>query len=230
MFPIRHAFDMGKVGAKPQGKVKIKWSPEFAYGIGLMTTDGNLSKDGRHLSFVSNDKEQIDNLKRCFGLSNKIGKHFSGHTRQNKGIHIQFGDVLFYRFLLRVGLMPNKSKALGELVIPKKYFYDFLRGHFDGDGCFYSYWDPRWRSSFMFYTTFLSASSKHIDWLQQELFERLKIKGHITRAKRNSIFCLKYAKGESMKLLPKIYRNRKVLLSRKYLKIRQALGIIGLSL
>ncbi len=33
---------MGKRGAKPQGKVKIKWSPNFAYAVGLITTDYSL--------------------------------------------------------------------------------------------------------------------------------------------------------------------------------------------
>lgn len=42
---------------KPQNKVKIKWSPEFAYAIGLLVTDGNLSPDGRHLNFTSKDRE-----------------------------------------------------------------------------------------------------------------------------------------------------------------------------
>lgn len=52
--------------------------------------------------------------------------------------------------------------------IPGKYFFDYLRGCFDGDGCFYSYWDPRWRSSHMFYLEFISASKNHIDWLQKK--------------------------------------------------------------
>ncbi len=210
--------------------MKIKWSPEFAYAIGLITTDGSLSKDGRHIAFVSNDLEQIMNLKKCLVIKNSIGKHFSGSDRKNNGMHIQFGDVLFYKFLLEIGLTPNKSKTLGRLLIPRKYFFDFLRGHFDGDGCFYSYWDPRWRSSFMFYTTFLSASRAHIDWLRSEIYQRVSISGHITKAKTDSVFCLKYAKSDSMKLLRKMYKNRSILLKRKYLKIQRALGTLGLSL
>jgi hypothetical protein len=31
---------MGKMGPKPKGKVKIKWSANFAYAIGLLTTSG----------------------------------------------------------------------------------------------------------------------------------------------------------------------------------------------
>ena len=45
-------------------------------------------------------------------------------------------------------------KKLKSVVMPKKYFFDFLRGHFDGDGSFYSYWDKRWKSSYMFYVSF----------------------------------------------------------------------------
>lgn len=47
---------------KPMNKVKIKWSPEFAYAIGLLVTDGSLSKDGIHIDFTSNDKEQLVNF------------------------------------------------------------------------------------------------------------------------------------------------------------------------
>lgn len=40
---------------KPQGK-PITWSPEIAYAVGLLTTDGSLSIDGRHIDFTSKDK------------------------------------------------------------------------------------------------------------------------------------------------------------------------------
>lgn len=210
---------------KPQNKVKIKWSPEFAYAIGLITTDGCL-QGNRHINFTSKDKELIKILKTCLGISNKIGKKARGGSAEKKYYVIQFGDINFYKFLLSIGLMPNKSKILAELDIPDKYFFDFLRGHFDGDGTFYSYFDPRWKSSFMFYTVFISASKGHINWLRKRLFYRLKIRGHISKSINNSAYQLKYAKSESLKLLPKIYYNSKVIcLSRKRVKIEKALKI-----
>ncbi len=211
---------------KPQNKVRIKWSPEFAYAIGLLTTDGNLSPDGRHIDFTSKDREQLMNIKQCLSIKNKIGIKKSGLGK--KSLHVQFGDINFYKFLLSIGLTPKKSKTLGVIGIPNKYFFDFLRGHFDGDGSFYSYFDPRWKSSFMFYTEFISASKKHIDWLRDQLFKFLKIKGHVTGNRYKIIYQLKYAKAESLKLLPKIYYSDGVIcLSRKRLKIKKALGIIG---
>lgn len=213
--------------AKPKSKVKIKWSPEFAYAIGLLVTDGCLSSDGRHIDFTSNDYDQLINFLKCLGLKNKIGYKISGSGVKKTGC-IQFGDVIFYKFLVGLGLSPKKSKTIGFLKIPDKYFFDFLRGHFDGDGTFYSYWDPRWKSSFMFYTEFISASRKHINWLRNKLFRFLKVKGHITGGFKGSIFQLKYAKKESLVVLRRMYYGSNIIyLSRKRLKIQKALSILG---
>lgn len=213
---------------KPLSKIKIRWSPNFAYAIGLLATDGSLSKYGRHIDFTSKDLEQLKNFKKCLRIKNKIGTKTSGYSKK-KYHRIQFGDVRFYKFLLSIGLMPRKSKLLSSLKIPNKYFFDFLRGHFDGDGAFCSYWDKRWISSFMMYTVFYSASIPHIEWLRGRIFQFLKIKGHINAGCRE--WQLKYAKKDSIKLLQKMYySNDNVYLSRKLLKIKKALSIIGLSL
>lgn len=215
---------------KPQNRVKIKWSPEFAYVIGLITTDGNLSPDGRHIDFTSKDVDQIKTFLKCLRIKNKIGYKIGGRYKK-KTSRTQFSDVNFYKFLLDIGLTPKKSKTLGSLKIPNEYFFDFLRGHLDGDGTFYSYWDPRWRSSFMFYTVFISASKKHIDWLKSEIFSLLKIKGHISKDGKSVVYNLRYAKSESTVLLRKVYyKNNLVCLKRKRLKIEKALSIIGLKL
>jgi hypothetical protein len=81
----------------------------------------------------------------------------------------------------------------------------------------------------MFYTTFVSASEKHILWLREEIYDRLKIRGHITGGRKAGvIFQLKYAKEDSLKLLRQMYYSREVpCLSRKRLKIEEMLRIVG---
>ncbi len=80
---------------------------------------------------------------------------------------------------MSVGLHPNKTKSLQELIIPDKYFPHFLRGHLDGDGYTYSYWDKRWKSSFMFYTGFLSASKRHLEWIKERVESLYNLHGAI---------------------------------------------------
>lgn len=211
---------------KPLKKVKINWSPNFAYAIGLLVTDGNLSSDGRHIPFTSKDLELINNLQKSLRINYQIKRKASGPERIKKYYLIQVGDINFYKFLLSIGLMPKKTKIIGPVKIPNKYFFDFLRGHFDGDGTFYSYWDPRWKSSFMFYTVFVSASKNHIDWLRKRIFNFIKIKGHISKSVNDSTYQLKYAKSESLKLLLKLYYDKNVIcLSRKRIKIEKALKV-----
>lgn len=214
----------------PLGKVKIEWSPEFAYAIGFLVTDGCLA-GGRHINFTSKDEEQVKNFTKCLCLDNKIGKKSRGGGSEKKYFVVQFGDILFYKFLISIGITPHKSKTLGAIRVPDEYFFDFLRGHLDGDGTFYSYWDPRWRSSFMFYTVFLSASRVHVEWIRAMIFEKLNIKGHMTITGKTPMCEVKYAKAESLKLLPRLYYNADVVcLSRKREKIETALAVINKTL
>lgn len=219
---------MGKPGPKPKGKVVIKWSPQFAYAIGLLVSDGNLSPDGRHIAFTSKDIELINLFQSSLSIDMYIGKKASGYLEDKKYFRVQFGDVLFYNFLSSIGLMPNKSTVIGKINIPPQFFFNFLLGSFDGDGCTYSYFDPRWKSSFMFYTVFVSASEEHINWIRTEIHTALGIKGHITTNRTKSIFQLKYAKADSVLLLQKMYQNKNLPgLTRKRLKIKEMLRIIG---
>ena len=215
-------------GLKPREKVKRAWSSELSYAIGLIATDGCLSSDGRHFDFTSKDVDLIKILLKCLGIKNKICRKISGFSKRYCA-RVQFGDVVFYNFLLEIGLTPAKSKTMGGIRIPKRYFFDFLRGLFDGDGSFYSYYDPRWKSSFMFYTVFVSASRKHINWLRKKLAQNLKIKGHITYNGHKSVLQLKYAKKESLKIIKKMYYNDEVAcLKRKRLKVKKALAETGI--
>ncbi|TSC55269.1 MAG: Uncharacterized protein Greene041679_685 [Parcubacteria group bacterium Greene0416_79] len=221
---------MGKRGPKPKGKVRIKWSSNFAYAIGLIASDGNLSPTGRHITFVSKEIEQINNFLKCLKISTKIGKTFSGYSGM-WAYRVQFGDVLFYKYLQSVGLSPAKSKTIGRLKIPDEYFFDFLRGVFDGDGSTYSYWDKRWKSSFMFYLCFASASKVFTDWLRIKIKEFVGSTGHITKDGKGLTYQLKYAKGESFQVLKKMYYSKRcTFLSRKYLKVKKTLAIVGKSL
>ena len=219
---------MGKRGVSPKGKIKILWSPNFAYAIGLLASDGCVGKNGRHLNLTSKDKEMVTNFLKGLNIDCHIGKKNSGSVKEKKYFVVQIGDVLFCKFLMKIGIMPAKSKIIGKVDVPGEYFFDFARGLFDGDGSTYSYFDPRWPSSFMFYLSFASASKKHIDWLRREFWHRLKIKGHVTQNGSLRMFQLKYAKRESLIIIKKMYHFPSALsLTRKRLKIQKMLGIVG---
>ncbi len=218
---------MVKRGPKPKGKVKIEWSADFAYGIGLIVSDGCLSKDGRHITFVSKDKEQINNFLRAFKIKVAMGLTFSGYNGMS-AYRVQFSDIPFYTFLLSIGITPAKSKTIGKISIPEEHLFDFIRGVFDGDGTMYSYWDKRWKSSFMFYISFASASKVFIYWLQSVVKEHVGASGHIKKSGEGSTFQLTYAKKESAVIIKNMYRRKNsISLSRKRLKIKRIFAIVA---
>jgi hypothetical protein len=207
---------------KPKGK-PVKWSSIIAYIVGLLTTDGNLSPDGRHLTIISKDISLLKTFKKCLGLKNKIGLRRSGYTGKKDCHHVQFGNVILYKWLLNIGLMPNKTKIVGTLKIPNQYFFDFLRGHLDGDGDIRRYQDPIYPNSERLYIRFCSASLEHIRWLQNRIKSLLKIKGYITQGDRISY--LRFAKNDSLILLPCLYPKEDVpCLQRKYKIVKNLLN------
>ena len=205
----------------------IKWSAYFAYGLGLLATDGNLSKNGRSITFVSKDLEQMENFQKAFSIKTHIGKKSRGAGGEKKYFVIQLSDARFHTFLRKIGITPSKSKTISVVNIPHKYITDFLRGCFDGDGYSHSYWDKRWKSSFLFYLGFCSASIKHIYWLQSTLSKLLGVKGHISNSPKRYCNQLRYAKREAVIIAAHLYKKEDILfLSRKRLKIQQSLGMM----
>lgn len=57
---------------KPRKKAETAWSQLFAYALGLLVTDGSLSKDGRHIIFTSKDRELVEHFCRCLHITPNI--------------------------------------------------------------------------------------------------------------------------------------------------------------
>lgn len=198
-----------------KGNVKIKWSGNFAYVIGIIATDGNLSPDLRHIHITSKDEEIVLNCKKCLDINNIIGKKARGGTKDKKYYVLQFGDKNFFEFLFGIGITPKKSKTIGELKIPQKYFKDFLRGCIDGDGSITISKHPESKHP-QYKVRLCSASKGFLEWIldmSKKLF--LINGGSIHIPKNSSVFTLLFAKEDSIKILRFIYKGKIISLTRK---------------
>lgn len=148
------------------------------YAIGLIATDGNLSKDGRHINLTSKDKDLLDGIKEVLFLKNKLTKKARAKEGEKKYYFLQFGDVKFYKYLLRIGLTPHKSLTLKELTIPKDFFVDFLRGVIDGDGSINT-WIHKTNGHRQWALRISSGSPVFSNWLKQSIEEFIGARGKI---------------------------------------------------
>lgn len=207
----------------PQRRKDLKLKgPDLWYLVGLITSDGCLSKDGRHIDITSKDYGFLRKLKDFLGLACKIGT--KNKLKINEAYYLQFSNRNLYEFLLSIGLIPNKSLNLKILDISKEFFVDFLRGLIDGDGSLRSWIHPnnlheQW--SLRIY----SASQTFITWLQSKIEEHLGCKGKLYSAlrpnRKNFIYTLKYGKIPAKKILQSCYYQDAFGLDRK-IKLAEA--------
>ena len=194
------------------------WTPELAYVAGLIAADGCLYNDGRHISLTSMDDDLLELVIHLLGLSCEVKRKSNG--RGGLCGHIQFSDVALYDFFIAVGITPAKSKTILQVTVPDKLYASFLRGYFDGDGSVWGFWDQRWRSSLMYYTSYTSASRSFLVWLQTKNTELADV-GPATIGICSGAFSLRYAKADSLKLFKFMYPADNATvpgLLRKYLK------------
>lgn len=226
-------------------RIDFEWTPNLAYVVGLLTTDGNLSSDGRHITMLSSDLQLLKTFCLCLNLSKKsIRKRKQSGFGKNPrydykpSYRVQFSQVQLHHWLTKIGLFPNKTYKLEKIDVPDNYFRDFLRGWLDGDGSVFTYTDfynIKKKLKYVYerlYVKFSSASIKHINWLQKTINKHTGLKGSLSiktppkeRKNRVSIGELRYSKKESIKLLNWIYYKPKLpCLKRKYKIAKPFLG------
>ncbi len=171
------------------------------YLVGLITTDGCLSSDGRHIDITSKEYEFLQTIKDSFGIDNKIGEKFN--ARKQKSFHIQMANRTFYDFLLSIGLTPNKSLTLGEIKVPRQFFVDFLRGVIDGDGCIRKWIHPS-NNKEQWSLRISSGSSVFIQWLEDTVEFLLKVRGKVHK-ESESLWVLKYGKMAAREVAKECY-------------------------
>lgn len=125
----------------------FKWSENFAYVLGYLYADGSVGDynkndyDGRksrkisQVSVSSKDKQILEDIRSVMGLRSSVCSyqmdnktHFS-LTTQSRWVYNKFLDF---------GLTERKSFEGMEIPkVPKHLVRHFIRGFFDGDGCYH---------------------------------------------------------------------------------------------
>ena len=166
----------------------------------------------------SSEKPLLNTFNKCLKINNKIG---TTYNRNIKSHRVQFGNVQFYNWLLKIGLSPVTSRTIGKVDIPDKVFRDYLRGCIDGDGNIRTYKDTyniykgRRYATWRLFVRIVSASQKHIVWLQNKIKTLVGINGAVIKSvpsdqHRVPIWILQFAKKESVRLISWIYYKQNI--------------------
>ena len=211
------------------------WSPEIAWTVGVIATDGCLGRNERQLTVSSKDFDFLSTVRESLGGRGSITPYRK--DVENPCFHLQWSDRELHAWLRRIGLTPAKSLTLGPLAVPDEYFADFFRGCVDGDGTVLVYTDRYHVAKSeryvyeRLYVSLVSASRSFVEWIQITIQRLLGVRGAILNSggrRPRPLWRLRYAKAESIRLLGWMYYAPSVpCLTRKRAKAEKFLAPLG---
>lgn len=126
-------------GNRVENYFSIIDSPEKAYLLGLIQTDGNVMMRSRNSALtITQHKDYawyIEDLLLNFS-------DYVSNTKDRNCRNLQIGSKSIVNDLINLGIVPNKTKEQTDCninklweSIPEEFKGDFIRGCIDGDGC-----------------------------------------------------------------------------------------------
>lgn len=192
----------------------------MAYVLGFFAADGCMLKNergGRFVEFHITDKDILEKIKKLLGSENKISVR-DRNVKRKKVYRLQLGSKTMFEDLLLLGMTPRKSKTLKLPSVPQKYFKDFVRGYFDGDGNVYAneyQRKGRKKKSRTLLAGFVCGSKVFLEGLKKYLADFAGLRGG-TLHEIAGCYRLYYSVKDSCKLYGFMYNTKSDLfLSRK---------------
>ena len=210
------------------------WTREMAYVLGFFSADGYITvnkRGGQFWCIQITDKKLLEQIRKAIGSEHKISAR--PRNRNESALYrLQIGSIEMCDDLRKLGFSERKTKSLAVLNVPDKYFADFARGYFDGDG---SVWvgfvhKERITKLLAIRTIFTSCSKGFLEILKSKL-EKNKITNGVLRKGKGNYCRLTYSIHGSLKLydfmynhnikdLGGLYLNRKKKIFDKFKKMR----------
>lgn len=153
------------------------WTSEMGYVLGYVAADGciTVSKDRKKNPFTFNitsaEKRHLYRIRKVLNSEHKISKK-SGGNSDSIAFQLQIRNLTIAKDLMNLGILPQKTYRLGPIKVLEKYFPDFVRGFFDGDGTVYIY---RVNGTPQIKAGFVSSSHSFIREFNQQLCKKLNI-------------------------------------------------------
>ena len=209
------------------------WTPEMAYVLGFFAADGYITvnkRGGQFWSIQITDKPLLQSIRKILQSEHKIGERRAGE-REKTLYRLQIGSIEMCRDLRNLGFKERKTNSMSIPNIPQKYFADFTRGYFDGDGNIWTglIHKKRKTPTYVLFTAFTSCSVAFLNQLKDRL-AKVCAGGCLYESKRNYAR-LQYSSKDSLKLYDFMYNHkdfqksglfleRKKLVFEKYKKLR----------
>jgi len=182
----------------------------MAYVLGFFAADGYITvnkRGGQFWCIQINDKILLGEIKSVIKSNHKISVRLRRKKTENTSYRIQIGSIAMCNDLRKLGFSERKTKSLAIPNVPKKYFSDFVRGYFDGDGNVWSGLTHKESKSpsLTIQTVFTSCSLDFLEKLKDKLAIFGISPGRIRE--KDGYYRLVYSINNSLKLYEFMYNG-----------------------
>ena len=204
-------------------------TPLKAYFLGFIYADGWIHIDDRHYEFgmelQHSDRYILEKLNdELGGLNNIVEKDpktkiINGNLcHSGKMSRLRIYSKQLVMSLKQNGIETNKTLKTVFPIVSNEYFFDFLRGYIDGDGCF-------WKYKNHYYMHLTSANDSILNYIHDKLLNEYGITTRIYKEKdkKYRLMCINI--HDMGKLIPLLYYDSGIFcLNRKYELVKSYLG------
>lgn len=192
-----------------------KQSSNMAWLMGFIAADGSIEKNRNiiKISLSSIDKEILEKIRKEIGLQTEVKDYI---TNEGYAVSkIQWSSEQHKKDLASFGIIPQKTFLLKPPYnLQRKFWIDYIRGFFDGDGSVYlkpnEYNRLCWEIG--------SATKEILEFIVNFFYEEYgipKVNIHETKRKEK-FYLLIYSTNATKEIYKHFYKNSEVLaLSRK---------------
>lgn len=193
---------------------------EKAYWLGFIAADGCVRIDKRKrknltINLSLSDENQIYKFSQSIKSNNIISRRKNYSKKYKKyydASSITISSQQLIDDLINLGITPRKSLTLRYPQINNKFDKDFIRGYFDGDGCWHINMNKNYRPSLVFN---IIGSDYFIETLTKKLNNiTTNSKGSKTKNGKISVFSCDATIG-SLEIANYIYKNATIYMERK---------------
>jgi len=185
------------------------WTPKMAYVLGFFMADGSIDVNPRgshYFSIQICDKMLLEEIRNVLDSEHKIATR-KGIGNQKDRYRLQIGSREMYSDLEKLGVKQQKAHTMRIPDVPNKYFNEFVRGYFDGDG---NVWvgfvhKNRKKQTYVIRTAFTSCSVGFLQGLQERMTKHGLSSGSLCFTQ--GAYRLQYSINDSILLYRLIYGN-----------------------
>lgn len=202
---------------------------EMAYILGFLAADGNISKVGNEIRIQlhKQDTELLEQIKEKIQSTRPL-KYYINNSGSETVTLVIFSSE-WKKDLYKYNITPQKTHTLQQPTnLSEKYFMDYIRGFFDGDGCiYYEEKNPKHCS-----WAIAGASKNIINWIANILINNYSLrttKGVTERISSNNtpLYTISfYGYNNIEKIYKALYYNGCLCLNRKKKKFEVILDNI----